>query len=72
MESFCMLTRFYAGNMKPRSLYIAVGYICILIFFHLFVQRPPGIMCTLDDVCSTMHAVSEGSEKTLMEVYNKF
>lgn len=31
-------------------------------------QRPPGIMSTLDDVCSTMHAVSEGSEKTLMEV----
>ncbi len=25
-------------------------------------------MSTLDDVCSTMHAVSEGSEKTLMEV----
>lgn len=35
---------------------------------NIIFQRPPGIMSTLDDVCSTMHAVSEGSEKTLMEV----
>ena len=47
-----------------------MGYKFILVFIHLFVQRPPGIMCTLDDVCSTMHAVTEGSEKNLMEVYN--
>lgn len=30
-------------------------------------RRPPGIMSVLDDVCSTMHAVSEGSENTLMD-----
>lgn len=26
-------------------------------------------MCVLDDVCATMHAVSEGADATLLEVY---
>ncbi|EDO35007.1 predicted protein, partial [Nematostella vectensis] len=30
-------------------------------------RRPPGIMGVLDDVCSTLHAVSEGSANTLMD-----
>ena len=25
-------------------------------------------MCVLDDVCATMHAVSEGADATLLEV----
>ena len=34
----------------------------------LIQQKPPGIMCVLDDVCATMHAVSEGADATLLEV----
>lgn len=26
-------------------------------------------MCVLDDVCATMHAVSEGADATLLEVW---
>lgn len=26
-------------------------------------------MCVLDDVCATMHAVSEGADATLLEVF---
>lgn len=31
-------------------------------------KSPPGIMCVLDDVCATMHAVSEGADEKLLEV----
>ncbi|KAL4227974.1 Unconventional myosin-If [Mactra antiquata] len=30
-------------------------------------KSPPGIMCILDDVCATMHAVSEGADMTLLQ-----
>ncbi|XP_033750743.1 unconventional myosin-Ie-like isoform X1 [Pecten maximus] len=30
-------------------------------------KQPPGIMCILDDVCATMHAVSEGADSTLLQ-----
>ena len=30
-------------------------------------KRPPGIMAILDDVCSTMHAVSEGADSTFVQ-----
>ncbi|XP_059157051.1 unconventional myosin-Ie-like isoform X2 [Physella acuta] len=30
-------------------------------------KSPPGIMCVLDDVCATMHAVSEGADEKLLE-----
>ncbi|KAK3585324.1 hypothetical protein CHS0354_040273 [Potamilus streckersoni] len=30
-------------------------------------KSPPGIMCVLDDVCATMHAVSEGADQTLLQ-----
>lgn len=33
-------------------------------------KKPPGIMCVLDDVCATMHAVSEGADSTLLEKLN--
>ncbi|KAJ7385321.1 Unconventional myosin-Ie [Desmophyllum pertusum] len=33
-------------------------------------KKPPGIMCVLDDVCATMHAVSEGADATLLEKLN--
>jgi len=29
-------------------------------------KAPPGIMCVLDDVCATMHAVSEGADEKLL------
>ena len=31
-------------------------------------KQPPGIMCVLDDVCATMHAVSDGVDETLLAV----
>ena len=31
-------------------------------------KNPTGIMCILDDVCATMHAVSEGADQTLLQV----
>ncbi|CAI9730947.1 unconventional myosin-Ie-like isoform X1 [Octopus vulgaris] len=30
-------------------------------------KKPPGIMSMLDDVCATMHAVSEGADKSLLQ-----
>ncbi|OWF39023.1 Unconventional myosin-Ie [Mizuhopecten yessoensis] len=30
-------------------------------------KQPPGIMCILDDVCATMHAVSEGADSNLLQ-----
>lgn len=30
-------------------------------------KAPPGIMCIMDDVCATMHAVSEGADQTLLQ-----
>ncbi|KAL8611996.1 Unconventional myosin-Ie [Nucella lapillus] len=30
-------------------------------------KSPPGIMCILDDICATMHAVSEGADEKLMQ-----
>lgn len=30
-------------------------------------KNPTGIMCILDDVCATMHAVSEGADQTLLQ-----
>jgi len=30
-------------------------------------KAPPGIMCILDDVCATMHAVTEGADQTLLQ-----
>jgi myosin I len=31
-------------------------------------KRPPGIFCVLDDVCATMHAVSDGVDQDLQMV----
>lgn len=31
-------------------------------------KNPPGIMCVLDDICATMHAVSEGADEKLLGV----
>ena len=33
-------------------------------------KNPPGIMSVLDDVCATMHAVSEGADEKLLAVSN--
>ncbi|KAL5004495.1 hypothetical protein ScPMuIL_017951 [Solemya velum] len=30
-------------------------------------KKPLGLMCVLDDVCATMHAVSEGADQTLLQ-----
>ena len=30
-------------------------------------KNPPGIMCVLDDVCATMHAVTGGADDTLLQ-----
>ncbi|KAI8789436.1 unconventional myosin-Ie-like isoform X1 [Biomphalaria glabrata] len=30
-------------------------------------KSPPGIMCVLDDVCATLHAVSDGADDKLLE-----
>ncbi len=35
-------------------------------------RQPPGIMCVLDDVCATMHAVSGGADQTLLQVIKGF
>jgi myosin-1 len=32
-------------------------------------KKPPGVMAILDDVCSTMHAVSDGADSTFVQVY---
>ena len=34
-------------------------------------KQPPGIMSNLDDVCATMHAVSDGVDQKLLGVRNK-
>ena len=31
-------------------------------------KSPPGVMCILDDICATMHAVSEGADDKLVQV----
>ena len=31
-------------------------------------KSPPGVMCILDDICATMHAVSEGADEKLVQV----
>ena len=31
-------------------------------------KQPPGIMSILDDVCATMHAVTEGADEKLLGV----
>lgn len=31
-------------------------------------RRPPGVFAILDDVCATMHAVSEGADNDLKQV----
>eukprot|EP01137_Pigoraptor_chileana_P027899 Opistho-2@11102 len=33
-------------------------------------KKPPGIMCVLDDVCATMHAVSDGADSKFLEKLN--
>ncbi|XP_052276602.1 unconventional myosin-Ie-like isoform X2 [Dreissena polymorpha] len=33
-------------------------------------KKPIGVMCVLDDVCATMHAVSEGADQTLSQKLN--
>lgn len=30
-------------------------------------KNPPGIMSVIDDVCATMHAVSEGADNDMMQ-----
>uniref|UniRef100_A0A8C8A0A9 Osteoclast-stimulating factor 1 n=1 Tax=Oryzias sinensis TaxID=183150 RepID=A0A8C8A0A9_9TELE len=30
-------------------------------------KNPPGVMCILDDVCATMHAVGEGADQTMLQ-----
>lgn len=35
--------------------------------FSVGSQSPPGIMCILDDVCATMHAVGEGADQTMLQ-----
>lgn len=34
----------------------------------LTLQRPPGIVSILDDVCATMHGQSEGADLKLLQV----
>jgi len=31
-------------------------------------KQPPGLFCVMDDVCATMHAVSEGADLNLQKV----
>jgi len=31
-------------------------------------KAPPGIMCVLDDICATMHAVADGADEKLLGV----
>jgi len=35
-------------------------------------KNPPGIMSIIDDVCATMHAVSEGADSDMMQVSFSF
>lgn len=34
----------------------------------LALQRPPGVVSILDDVCATMHGQSEGADLKLLQV----
>jgi len=35
-------------------------------------KNPPGVMSIIDDVCATMHAVSEGADSDMMQVSCSF
>jgi len=35
-------------------------------------KKPPGIICVLDDVCATMHAVTDGADETLLQVFQYY
>ncbi len=35
-------------------------------------KSPPGLICVLDDVCASMHAVTEGSDETFLKVRSPF
>ena len=51
-------------NIKWKTIdYFNNKVVCDLIE----AKQPPGIMCALDDVCATMHAVTEGADDTLLQ-----
>jgi len=50
-------------NWKPID-YFNNKIVCELIES----KNPPGIMSIIDDVCATMHAVSEGADSDMMQV----
>ena len=39
---------------------MVIAYISLYPVFT--TQKPPGVMCVLDDVCATMHAQGEGAD----------
>ena len=62
--------------MSPQEEYVQEGIKWTPIdFFNNKVvceliesKSPPGVMCILDDICATMHAVSEGADEKLLQV----
>ena len=56
----------YSKDCLPLGANVT-SFNCNLSYF-VILQKPPGIMCVLDDVCATMHAQGEGADMKLLQV----
>ena len=55
--------------MKEGIRWTAINYFNNKIVCELIESKnPPGIMSIIDDVCATMHAVSEGADSEMIQV----
>ena len=74
-------THIYIHNTSNKPVYLQEEYVqegivwkSICYFNNKVVcdliesKQPPGIFSVLDDVCATMHAVSEGADEKLLQV----
>ena len=69
-----MLTKYLELHFRLplAETYNQLGKPQILLLMSGTFQKPPGVMCVLDDVCATMHAVSEGADTKFVEVTKTF
>ena len=65
MTFFCLQEEYVHEGIKWKAIeYFNNKIVCELIES----KSPPGIMCILDDVCATMHAVAEGADQKMLQV----